>query len=88
MNTTNPLQLIPYRARRAVLLTSIVIGIASPYILTGLHGWAATALSTLMAITALFSNTQSLSNLTPDSMNQAIQEARINSVRASQSDTD
>ena len=49
MNTTNPLQLIPYRARRGVLLTSIVIGTASPYILTGLNGWAATALSAFQA---------------------------------------
>ncbi|MCL1922775.1 MAG: hypothetical protein FWG15_02750 [Propionibacteriaceae bacterium] len=70
----NPLALIPARARQAVYLTALIVGVAGPMILSNLEGWTATGVSVLIAVMALFANAQALSIITPDENNQAIQE--------------
>jgi len=73
---TNPLTLIPAKARRVVLLVAMIVGVGGPIAVPELDGWAYTVTLIVMAVMALFSNTQSLSNLTPDDENYAIQQAR------------
>ncbi|MCL2471365.1 MAG: hypothetical protein FWF25_06460 [Propionibacteriaceae bacterium] len=68
----NPLQLIPVKARMTVLLIALVVGAVAPVILPNLSGWVATTVSVIAAVMALFSNAQSLSNMTPDESNPAI----------------
>lgn len=65
-HTTNPLHLIPARARATVLLIGMLISTVIPFILPDVPPVWQHVLQAISAIASLFTGAQSLSNLTPD----------------------
>ncbi len=72
-NTANPLKLLPAKARATVYIIALVIGVVTPFIIPDLTPAWQHSLQALAAVAALFTASQGLSNLTPDSDNSSIQ---------------
>ena len=69
----NPLQLIPAKARGTVVVISWIIAIGVPFILQDVPVVWQHVLQALVIIAGGFAGAQTLSNLTPDTENIAIQ---------------
>ncbi|MDR2895453.1 MAG: hypothetical protein LBV30_02210 [Propionibacteriaceae bacterium] len=71
--STNPLTLIPAKARATVVILASIIAVAIPFVIPDVPTVWQHALQALAAVAAIFAGGQSLANLVPDSMNGAIQ---------------
>ncbi len=90
--TVNPLRLLPAKARAAVYVAALIIGLVVPLLIADLPTAWQHGLQALAAVAALFASGQGLSNLTPDRENPSLQVARraigVNDPLAEDSDID
>ena len=73
----NPLELIPAKGRAVVALLAMMIGAFVPFILPDLTDVWQHIAQGVCAVAAIFAGAQTLSNLTPDNENPAIQARRL-----------